>query len=55
MENMNLKELSSIELIEINGGESFWYWVAYGIGATVKLLSTSSDSSYVNAKVGSAY
>lgn len=55
MENMNLKELSSIEQFETNGGESLWYWIGYGIGATVKLMSTSSDSTYVNAKVGSAY
>jgi hypothetical protein len=52
MENMNLKELSQIELIETNGGESLWYWVAYGVGASVRFLTTPSDSSYINAKVG---
>jgi hypothetical protein len=29
----NLKELSSDEASSINGGESAWYWVAYGIGS----------------------
>ncbi|WP_240668983.1 bacteriocin [Flavobacterium columnare] len=37
MEN-NLKELSIKEMNEINGGESIWYWVAYGVGSTIKYL-----------------
>ncbi|HPZ87380.1 MAG TPA: hypothetical protein PLQ32_04725 [Flavihumibacter sp.] len=28
-----LKELSMDEALSINGGETLWYWIAYGIGA----------------------
>lgn len=35
--NNNLRELSSKEASSINGGESLWYWVAYGIGSLGRL------------------
>ncbi|MBT1705314.1 hypothetical protein [Chryseosolibacter indicus] len=28
-----MEELSSEEASSTNGGESLWYWVAYGVGA----------------------
>jgi hypothetical protein len=31
----NLTELNADEASSITGGESFWYWVGYGVGATV--------------------
>ena len=48
---MELKKISS-ELQEltfeqgsgINGGESAWYWIAYGIGATVHFIHDAATS-----------
>ena len=31
-----LEDLSKIELTTYHGGESLWYWPAYGIGAAVR-------------------
>ncbi|MCF0255821.1 MAG: hypothetical protein HUK10_05995 [Bacteroides heparinolyticus] len=28
-----VEELTLNEIIECNGGESLWYWVAYGVGS----------------------
>lgn len=30
----DLRLLTEEEMLSINGGESLWYWIAYGIGAT---------------------
>lgn len=30
----DLRLLTEEEMQSINGGESLWYWIAYGIGAT---------------------
>ncbi|HET9057506.1 MAG TPA: hypothetical protein VFN30_11740 [Chitinophagaceae bacterium] len=32
-EFQGLPELSFNEAVEINGGESLWYWISYGISA----------------------
>ncbi len=37
--NSELQDLTFEESCEINGGESLWYWIAYGIGATAKVVS----------------
>lgn len=29
--NLNLTELTKQEMVEINGGESGWYWTMYGL------------------------
>ena len=34
-----LQELTSEQACEINGGESLWYWIAYGVGATAHAVS----------------
>ncbi len=31
----DLQELDFEQAGEINGGESLWYWIAYGVGAVV--------------------
>ncbi len=31
--NWGLEPLSEKEMLEINGGESLWYWAGYGIGS----------------------
>lgn len=35
---MDYKELSEIEMIEISGGESGWYYIGYAAGAVDKAL-----------------
>jgi len=35
-----LQILSYGEMQEINGGESLWYWVGYGVGATGRFFSS---------------
>ncbi|MEI6050452.1 MAG: hypothetical protein WCS03_16245 [Bacteroidota bacterium] len=54
---MKLKELTFEEQVEINGGseasDSFWFSVGYGVHKLWNLISTSSDKSYIMAKVGS--
>ena len=39
----NLKELSFEEASTINGGESLWYWVAYGAGAVAREVKDTVD------------
>jgi hypothetical protein len=54
---MKLKELTFDEQVEINGGseasDAFWYVVGYSLHKLWNLVSTSSDKSYITAKVGS--
>jgi hypothetical protein len=33
-----LQELTFEQASGINGGESLWYWIAYGVGATVHFI-----------------
>ena len=33
MISLDLRELTSDEALEINAGESAWYWFAFGIGS----------------------
>ncbi len=40
---MNYKNLSNEEMKTINGGESIWYWVAYGVGGVVRGIKAFSD------------
>jgi hypothetical protein len=37
LENISsdLQELSTHEYNEINGGESLWYWIAFGVRAAI--------------------
>lgn len=34
-----LQDLSTAEMTRIAGGESLWYWIGYGIGSAVRLIS----------------
>ncbi len=45
----DLQELTIEESSEINGGESVWYWVAYGIGATINGLIVFAKEGGANA------
>lgn len=53
---MKLKELTIDEQVEINGGseasDAFWYGFGYTVHKLWNLISTSSDNSYIKAKVG---
>ena len=44
--NNNLTELSKNELLEINAGESGWYWVMYGVGKVVKAIGDAYQTAY---------
>lgn len=47
IEATQLVELSQDELMQAQGGESAWYWVAYGIGSAVHAYHTViNDPSY---------
>ncbi len=35
----NLQELTFEQASGINGGESLWYWVAYGVGAGARAVA----------------
>lgn len=35
----NIEELTNLELLQINGGDGFWYDVAYFIAHTARTLS----------------
>ncbi|MDP2335671.1 MAG: hypothetical protein Q8N05_04310 [Bacteroidota bacterium] len=54
---MKFRELMKDEYKEVNGGSPASLGFVEGLGYALKnfwqLISTSSDSSYVNAKVGS--
>ena len=53
---MKLQELTIDEQVEIYGGseasDSFWYYLGYSAHKLWNLISTSSDDSYIKAKVG---
>ena len=34
-----IEDISEEEMQKINGGESFWYWVAYGAGSVGRGVS----------------
>lgn len=54
--NSNLRELSLNEVSAINGGESLWYWVAYGIGSLGRLWNdgmTYSEPAMLKTSSGS--
>jgi len=38
LENFDVTELALQEATETNGGESLWYWIAYGVGRTCSFL-----------------
>ncbi len=41
----NMQELS-VELCEkINGGETLWYWIAYGVGDFLKGMTSGAPNS----------
>jgi len=42
-ETIKLMDLSFDELKKINGGETAWYWVAYGVGQFVRGWGAFSD------------
>jgi hypothetical protein len=48
-----ISELSFEEAISINGGESLWYWVAYGVGAVASGLAAMAQGA--NSTVGQGY
>lgn len=46
-----IQELSFEDTININGGESLWYWVSYGIGATIHGLAVFAKEGGRNAGI----
>ena len=34
-----MRELSTEEMTRIVGGESIWFWIGYGIGSAVRLIT----------------
>lgn len=48
----SLKELTLEETLQINGGETLWYWIAYSLGSAVNISrSLRSNPNYANANV----
>jgi hypothetical protein len=41
----NLQELSMESCEMINGGESAWYWIAYGVGYFLRGMTSGAPSS----------
>jgi len=39
----DLQELTFEQASGINGGESLWYWVAYGIGASARGVADAHE------------
>ena len=46
IESMDLKELTTEELTAVNGGESLWYWVAYGVGTAAHAVVDAAEIVY---------
>ncbi|MBV8325755.1 hypothetical protein [Chryseobacterium sp.] len=44
MKNIELIDLTENECLSISGGESAWYWVAYGARRAVAFMSDVNDS-----------
>jgi len=48
MKNQNIfnefEALNQAELENVFGGESAWYWIAYGVGAAVTALSNFHEA-----------
>lgn len=38
-----VETLKDDEMVHINGGESLWYWIAYGVGQTVRGIGVFAD------------
>ena len=38
-----IEELTLNEVVKCNGGESLWYWVAYGVGAAGRAIKYLSN------------
>ena len=49
----DLKELSADETLMTDGGESLWYWIAYGIGSIGRSYTNAMEA-YGNAQLASA-
>jgi hypothetical protein len=41
----NMQELSMEQCEKINGGETLWYWIAYGVGDFVKGMTSGAPNS----------
>lgn len=47
--NSDLQELTIDESSKINGGESIWYWISYGIGTTISCFIIFAKEGGANA------
>ena len=45
----HVNELTTEETSLINGGESLWYWIAYGIGSFGNAMTTYPQMPYSGA------
>lgn len=50
-----LKELSQAEYLTINGGESAWYWIAYGAGVASREARELVIDVYIFAQTNRPY
>ena len=39
-----LEELGHEEIQKITGGESIWYWLSYGVGATLQFVGDAIEN-----------
>lgn len=46
-----LQELSFAQSIDINGGESAWYWICYGVGTAISCIATFATEGGRNAGI----
>jgi hypothetical protein len=44
LEKINLIEITNKEASKINGGESGWYWLMYGLGRALSNTGSSNNS-----------
>ncbi|MEJ5145415.1 hypothetical protein [Sphingobacterium sp. MYb388] len=49
MNNCNLIEINEQELSLINGGESAWYWVAYGVRSAIEYLNEAGQGNQMHS------
>jgi hypothetical protein len=44
MNYFDMQELSFQDSLEIRGGESVWYWIAYGVGSIIRSSTNNTIS-----------
>ena len=46
---MSLQELTFSEMVEVNAGESAWYWVAYYMRTGIEYLNEAGKGSHLHS------